>query len=694
MALFTPSASPAVTVKEIDLTGVVPNVQTSTGAFVGNFGWGPVGQATLVSDESGLVSTFSAPTTSNTVDFHSAAYFLRYSNALYVVREADSDAVNAVANNSNIGSVGAQTINNLDAFEDLSLDSSDGAFIAKYPGELGNALKISIVGSDSDNGGTTNFNAWAYKSSFDGAPGTSSFVSALGGKNDEIHVAVIDEDGFISGTAGTVLETFPFLSVASNAKSSDGTSNYYKDVLKLRSQWVYATGGWHGVADAINGVAAIYSAPTVESGTFTLQLTDGTTTVSVDAATYSDVAGQVTAIQGDSDYSNLLYTVSANGTNLILTYKSQGAVSTAPTVTRGGASITVSETTAGVTGVAASENVDFHGSNWDTQSTATGEDFATGQVNSAVESTWSFTSGVTSSSLGTDDVLRGFDKFEDADAIEVDFLIAPESISDTNAASVVNDLVATAESLRKDCVVVASPSRNAAIAIGTNAAVVTNNGSYTKSTYLVQDNNYLKVFDKYNDQYIKIPAASSTAGLMAATDLVAAPWFSPAGSRRGRYLGITDIVLSPTKSERDTLYKAGINPIANIPGEGIMLFGDKTNSSRPSAFDRINVRRLFLGIERAIALAGRNVMFEFNDEFTRAEFVNIVEPFLREIQGRRGITDFRVVCDETNNTPAVVDRNEFIANIFIKPARSINYVTLNFVAVRTGVEFEEVVGTV
>ena len=590
MALFTPSASPAVTVKEIDLTGVVPNVQTSTGAFVGNFGWGPVGVATLVSDESGLVSTFSAPTDANTVDFHSAAYFLRYSNTMYVVREQDSDGVNSVANHSSLGSLTAQAINNLDAFEGLSLDSSDGAFIAKYPGELGNSLKISIVGSDSDNGGATNFDAWAYKSNFDGAPGTSSFVSALGGKNDEIHVAVIDEDGLISGTAGTVLETFPFLSVAANAKASDGTSNYYKDVLKLQSQWVYA-GDFHA--------------------------------------------------NGDS----------------------------------------------------ASVN-DFVGSNWGSNATTSAEDFKSDNKYSSAQSTWSFTSGVTSSSLGTDDVLRGFDKFEDTDNIEVDFLIAPESLTDTQATTIVNDLVAIAGTTRKDCVAVASPSRAAVVTTGTNAAVLACNNTYTKSSYLVQDNNYLKVFDKYNDKYIKIPAASSTAGLMAATDLVAAPWFSPAGSRRGRYVGITDIIVSPTKAERDALYKAGINPIANIPGEGIMLFGDKTNESRPSAFDRINVRRLFLGIERAIAIAGRNVMFEFNDEFTRAEFVNIVEPFLREIQGRRGITDFRVVCDETNNTPAVVDRNEFIASIFIKPARSINFVTLNFVAVRTGVEFEEVVGTV
>ena len=186
------------------------------------------------------------------------------------------------------------------------------------------------------------------------------------------------------------------------------------------------------------------------------------------------------------------------------------------------------------------------------------------------------TGGVTSSSLGTDDVLRGYDKFEDVDNIEVDFLIAPQSVSTSDATTVVNDLIASAEA-RKDCVAVASPSRTAVVTTGTNAAVLACNNTYTKSTYFVQDNNFLKVYDKYNDKYIKIPAASSTAGLMAATDLVAARWFSPAGSRRGRYLGITDIVLSPTKAERDALYKVGINPIANIPAEGVMLFGDKTN---------------------------------------------------------------------------------------------------------------------
>ena len=586
MALFTPSASPAVTVKEIDLTGTVPNVQTSTGAFVGNFGWGPVGEPVLVSDETGLVSAFSAPTDDNSVDFHSASYFLRYSNSLFVVREQDTDAKNAVGQHSTL-SLTAQTLNTLDAFENASIDSADGAFIAKYPGSIGNSLKVSMVASHGDSSETA-FNAWTYKGNFDSKPTTSSFVSKLGGKNDEVHIAVVDEGGLITGTAGTVLETFPYLSVAKNAKNSEGSSIYFKDVLKNRSSWVYAGVGHTG-------------------------------------------------------------------------------------------------TTAGTS--------DLIGTNWGANATTGAEDFASTHPTELAQSDWSFSGGVTSSSLGTDDVLRGYDKFEDVDNIEIDFLIAPQSVSTSDATTVVNDLISTADA-RKDCVAVASPSRTAVVTTGTNAAVLACNNTYNKSTYFVQDNNFLKVYDKYNDKYIKIPAASSTAGLMAATDLVAARWFSPAGSRRGRYLGITDIVLSPTKAERDALYKVGINPIANIPAEGVMLFGDKTNASRPTAFDRINVRRLFLGIERAIGAAGRNVMFEFNDEFTRAEFVNIVEPFLREIKGRRGLTDFKVICDATNNPPSVVEANKFVASIFIKPSHSINYVTLNFVAVRTGVEFEEVVGTV
>tara|TARA_Y100000813_G_scaffold172047_1_gene135524 strand:- start:1003 stop:2007 length:1005 start_codon:yes stop_codon:yes gene_type:complete len=312
--------------------------------------------------------------------------------------------------------------------------------------------------------------------------------------------------------------------------------------------------------------------------------------------------------------------------------------------------------------------------------------------------TFEFTRGLDVATISKANIQTGFDLFEDKDQVEIDFLIAPSMATTSDTTTVVNDLVTTAQSLRKDCVVAASPARDDVINLTSTSDIISNvvatADTLTKSSYLVMDGNFLKVYDKFNDQFIHIAAASSTAGLMAATDLNRAAWFSPAGSRRGQYLGITAISYTPTKSQRDTLYKAGVNPIANIPGAGVILFGDKTKLARPSAFDRINVRRLFLVLERAISRAAEQVLFEFNDEFTRAEFVNIVEPVLREVKGRRGITDFRVVCDESNNTPAVIDRNEFIASIFIKPARSINYVTLNFVAVRTGVDFEEVVGTV
>ena len=281
--------------------------------------------------------------------------------------------------------------------------------------------------------------------------------------------------------------------------------------------------------------------------------------------------------------------------------------------------------------------------------------------------------------------------FGDKDTIQIDFLIPPAG-GQGDAVEIQQELVSIAEA-RKDCIAVVSPVTDGEPTVVDSMLKHVETLSQN-SSYLVVDGNWLKVYDKYNDKYENIPAASSTAGIMAAGDVTDAPWFSPAGSRRGQYLGVTDILVNPSKVDRDRLYKAGINPIVSFPGQGIMLYGDKTHMSRPSAFDRINVRRLFLVLERAISAAAENVMFELNDEFTRAEFSNIVEPFLREVQGRRGITDFRLVCDETNNTPEVIDRNEFVASCFIKPARSINYVTLNFVAVRTGVEFEEVVGTV
>ena len=510
---------------------------------------------------------------------------MRYSQSLFVVREIDSNANNAFGTifqkNSSLDSSSTPKILNNESFkaQQSALDSDGYLAIARFPGSLGKSISASICPN------STAFTSWAYANNFDGAPSTSAYDSARNASGSEVHLAIIDANGEFTGTQGTVLETYPYVSVASNSKNADGSTNYLIDVVNARSDYAYLV-----------GFDSAY-----EAGLAGTPLTPGT------SKTY---------LTGLTDASTI--------------------------------------------------NLNF--------------------------------GGVNSGALGTSEFLTGFDKFEDKEQVEVDFLIAPGMGTSAAQATVVNDLVATAQSLRKDCLVVTSPARDDIVNV-TNPATATTNitstmTNFNKSSYLTVDGNYLKVYDKFNDQYIQIPAASSTAGLMAETDRNAAPWFSPAGARRGQYLGVTSIDYNPNKSQRDTLYKASINPVTNIAGQGITLFGDKTALGRPSAFDRINVRRLFLVLERAISRAAQNVLFEFNDEFTRAEFVNVIEPVLRDVKGRRGITDFRVVADETVNTAAVIDRNEFIANIFIKPARSINYVTLNFVAVRTGVDFEEVVGTV
>jgi phage tail sheath protein FI len=261
-----------------------------------------------------------------------------------------------------------------------------------------------------------------------------------------------------------------------------------------------------------------------------------------------------------------------------------------------------------------------------------------------------------------------------------------------NTATVANEYLTVAAN-RKDCVAFVSPAQaNVVGALASADAVVDYRNALTSTSYGVMDSGWKYQYDKYNDVYRWIPLNADVAGLCVRTDLQRDPWFSPAGLNRGQILNLVKLAFNPTQTDRDTLYKGGVNPVVSFPGEGTVLFGDKTLQGRPSAFDRINVRRLFIVLEKAISVAARSSLFEFNDEFTRAQFVALVEPFLREVQGRRGIYDYRVVCDDTNNTPAVIDRNEFIGDIYIKPARSVNFIQLNFVAVRSGVAFDEIVG--
>jgi len=272
--------------------------------------------------------------------------------------------------------------------------------------------------------------------------------------------------------------------------------------------------------------------------------------------------------------------------------------------------------------------------------------------------------------------------------------LAGKARGGTNGAQVANYIIDNIAEFRKDCIVLVSPERSDVVnnALDIEDDVIEFRNDLRSTSYAVMDSGYKYMYDKYNDVYRWIPLNGDIAGLCARTDDERDAWFSPAGFNRGQIRNIVKLAWNPKQAERDLLYKNAVNPIVNFPGQGIIMFGDKTLLSKPSAFDRINVRRLFIVLEKAIARASQSTLFEFNDEFTRSSFVNLVTPFLRDVQGRRGITDFAVVCDETNNTGEVIDRNEFVGDIYIKPARAINFIQLNFVAVRTGVEFSEIIG--
>jgi len=641
--------SPGVLVQEKDLTRIIPGVSTSIGAVAGQFNKGPLDQVVAISSEQELVDTFGKPDSNTFEFFFTAANFLQYSNALRVVRASNTGSTNANTSGSSV------QVKNVDDYESNYESGAGvvGTFAARTAGAWGNNLLVSTCPSaaafeETTTGATislvneasntavgdttidvdagTDFNVgdilsfsttastedfddgeqyritgistntltivqhtrgagglkrvildnshirrrWRYYDSVDGAPGTSAYASARSGVNDEIHVVVVDEDGGISGTPGTVIETFSKLSKGSDAKTPQGDTNYYPTTIKNRSQYVY----W-------------------------------------------------------MDHNT-------------------------------------------------------SGSNWGSA--------VTGVTFTAVDSPSleSLSAGADGSTVTTGELKSAYDYFADADTVDIGLIMSGKCTS-----THVDNLITIAEN-RKDAVVFASPERSDVVDI-TNTNTQTNNvidffDNIRSSSYVVFDSGYKYCYDRYNDVYRYVPLNGDVAGLAARTDLTADSWYSPAGFNRGIVRGAVKLAYNPTKSQRDQLYPKRVNPVATFPGQGTVLFGDKTGLSSPSAFDRINVRRLFITLEKAISTASKFQLFEFNDEFTRANFRNIVEPFLREVQGRRGLTDFLVVCDETNNTGEVIDRNEFIAEIFVKPARSINFITLSFVATRTGVAFEEVAG--
>ena len=553
--------SPGVAVTEKDFTSIVPAVSTSVGAFAGAFAWGPVMEPNTVSSENELVRRFGKPNNSNADSFFSAANFLAYSNNLLLVR-LDAGHTNAIAD----GTATAVKITNGENY--LSTYStgsaSVGEWAAKYPGTMGNSLLVSMADS-------ATYAAWTYKAEFDGAPGTSDYTNNLSGSSDEMHIIVIDEDGAFTGTPGTVLEKFAFVSKAGDAKKYDGTNNFYKDVVNSRSAYIW----WmdHNSAGTNWGNDA-----------------QGTTFTNLSAAVTKSLS------LGTDDY----------------------AVSDA-------------------------------------------------------------------------EKIAGFQLFDAVEQYDISLIIAGKA-SATVATSIINNVA----EVRLDCVVFVSPEDNSSgdVIIGSTSTQVDSINAYRDSlpstSYAVLDSGYKYQYDRYNDKYRYIPLNGDIAGLCARTDYTNDPWFSPGGLNRGQVKNVVKLAVNPNKTMRDNLYKNGVNPVVSFPGEGTVLYGDKTLLAKPSAFDRINVRRLFIVMEKAIATAAKFQLFEFNDGFTRAQFKNLVEPFLRDVQGRRGITDFVVKCDESNNTGEVIDRNEFVADIYVKPNRSINFITLNFVAARSAINFSEI----
>jgi len=561
--------SPGVLVTEKDLTSVVPQVATTAGAFAGDFQWGPVDQVVTVNSENDLVTRYGKPNDTNFVSFFTAANFLAYGNNLQLVRSVGAAARNARSNTSGT----AVSITNSDTYEATYSSGSAalGEWTAKYPGTLGNSLKVSIADANT-------FSAWAYSTNFTGAPSTSTSVAAMGGSLDEMHIIVIDEDGLWSGTAGTVLERFEYVSKASDGKRDDGTKSYYKDVVNQQSKYILWTG---------HNANVVASSATI--------------------AAWGSTAAAL-------PYANLL----ANATLYSTSVSLSGGVNAAPTAGN----------------IQASLSLFINSEQYDVSLMPMG----------------------------------------DATAATINY--ATQSIAE----------------VRKDLVVFASPTSAAVVnnASSPSAAILSFRDTLTSSSYAFLDSGWKYQYDRYNDTYRYVPLNGDTAGITARSDYSTDPWFSPAGFTRGQVKNVVKLSYSPTKTDRDNLYSRGINPVVAMPGQGVVLFGDKTLLAKPSAFDRINVRRLFIVLEKAIATAAKYQLFEFNDGFTRAQFKNLVEPFLRDVKGRRGLTDYKVVCDETNNTGEVIDRNEFVADIYIKPARSINFIQLNFIATRSGIAFETV----
>ena len=665
--------SPGVEVKEVDLTNIVPAVSTTIGAVCGPFEKGPVSEITSISSEKQLVEVFGKPNANNFEYFFTAANFLQYSNSLRVVR-TESALKNASSGGSGI--LIRNTLHYQESFADGQ--GTHGTWSARTAGIHANGIKIDICDKN-------NFSEMSNKQVNDASASAAEATITMDAF-DAADFAVGEVIEFYSDSGGTVFATgheaqkYEITAVDTSAETitirqlddpaGSGLIADLADDSYVKRYWRFSD-----LFDTAPGTSEFASARGVGDDEIHIVVYDSS---GRQTGFDNDVAGErlnsvletfafvskhpeASTPQGNSNYyPDVIYRDSK--------------------FIYWGDHPTAAIDASGDWGQPLSSDLSIQGSKFFNK-------LSTG-VENVDRST--LANGTDDYAVTDGEQLTSYARFDDGEAVDVNLIMAAKATS-----TLATNLVTIVEK-RKDALVFISPERSDVVGVADSNTQTTNVKNFfdllPSTSFAVFDSGYKYQYDRFNDVYRYVPLNGDIAGVTAFTESVADAFFSPAGFTRGQIRGAVKLAYEPNKDQRDTLYKARINPVNSFPGQGTVLFGDKTALAKPSAFDRINVRRLFIILEKAIATAAKFQLFEFNDEFTRAQFKNLVEPFLREIQGRRGITDFKVVADESNNTGEVIDRNEFVADIFVKPTRSINFITLNFVAVRTGVAFTEIGG--
>ena len=730
------TVSPGVVTREIDLTTIVPETGTTAGAFAGAFRWGPIDKIVNVSSEDLLVENFQKPDSSTYLSFFSAANFLAYGQNLNVVRVANSSAFNATTDSANavlIKSDESYYNTYYSEYGGTGPSNDYGEFASKFAGELGNSLKVSLCGADQAGdllSGTVTIAFAAEEGTVTGT--TTAFLSEV-----QISDVVYIGTSFYLVTAigtdsGMTVQSSQNTDVSSAATFSRTAASHYK---ALGQDADGAIMGTVQVSDSarkvMTGVGTYFDIQLIAGDNVTIagetlevaSITSNTSATLVDALSPSSVALS-TAVNFSREWefaSNFDYppTTSDFATrrgvyndevHVIITDEDGEWTGVKGTVLEIFPALSVASDGKSEDGQAlyykeainrrskyiwwmkhpngTAADTAPNTAAWGTSANvASKPSYTQNRTNISI----SMTGGADGQELTDANVILGYDKFKSSEDVDVSLIITG------SVSAVINSyLISNIAEVRKDCMVFASPEQSDVVNNEGNEVDAVNDfrNLLPSSSYSVIDCGWKYQYDKYNDTFRYVPLNPDVAGLVVRTTVDRDFFFSPAGFNRGAVKNVARLAWNPNKTQRDLLYKNGVNPVVSFAGQGTLLFGDKTLLAKPSAFDRINVRRLFITLEKSIANFARFSMFEFNDDFTRSNFTSSVEPFLRDIQGRGGITDFAVVCDESNNTQEVIDRNEFIGSIFVKPTKSINFVLLNFVAVRSGVEFEEVVNAV